>query len=237
MLIAFRVSARQSCLNPIEEASRKDENQTPSISQENIPITSEPVDCSLTSESVDDMHADDLSASISTPQNSSDSTMDIDTADSNTSSSILKDNNGDLGDDCTVPIENETEANKPIFIQSDVDENIKVYKGSSSASSSNGDEANGMDSVNLECKPKKDDKVEPTLSPSVTKPKPLFSPGFLGKRPRKVLVSKKDENTLAKENGGLKPCIKKNDNVESDGESIVVNGGSDDVGKEEGCLV
>ncbi|KAK1417871.1 hypothetical protein QVD17_27005 [Tagetes erecta] len=242
MLLYRRVSARQSCLNPIEETSRKDDLQTPNVSQENIPIISEPVDCSLTAESVDAMHADDLSANISGPQNSSDSTMDIDTADSNTGYSILKDStNGDFGNDSTVPIqneiefpiENETKANKPIFIHSDVDENIKVDTGTSSFSSSNGDEANETDSVNHECKPEKDEKLKPALSPCVTKPKPLFSPGFLGKRPRKVLVSKKEENGVAKENGGLK----NNDIVESDSESVVVNGGSDDVGKEEGCLV
>ncbi|KAI3703656.1 hypothetical protein L1987_73848 [Smallanthus sonchifolius] len=248
MLLYSRASARQSCLNPIEETSRKDDLQTPNISQEKVPIISQPVNCSLTAESVDAMDANDISSSISTSQNLSDSTMDIDTADSKTGSFNLGDN-GDFDNDCMVPIENETEANKPVSIESDVGDNINSHTRTSSFSSSNGEEANGTDSANLGCKPEKpdpalrpaidDESGKPvTTSPSVIKLKPLFSPGFLGKRPRKILNSKKDENALERENGGLKPCFKNNDIVESDTESVVVeNGGSNGVGKEEGCLV
>ncbi|XP_076936325.1 ubiquitin carboxyl-terminal hydrolase 18-like [Bidens hawaiensis] len=207
MLLYSRVSARKSCLNSTEETSRKVDH-----SQERIPVKSHPVDRSLTAESVD-----------------SESTMDIDAADSNTRSSIL----GDNGNDCTVAIEEETEANRPIFIQSDVGDDIKGVTGISSFNSSNnGEEANGMDNVNLGSKPESEKRV--MASSSVTKLKPLISAGFLGKRPRKVLNSKKDENALESENGDLKAALKNNNGVaESDDESVVVeNGGLSDVGRE-----
>ncbi|XP_076930097.1 ubiquitin carboxyl-terminal hydrolase 18-like isoform X2 [Bidens hawaiensis] len=212
MLLYSRVSARQSCLNSTEETSRKFDR--PNVSQEAIPVKSHPVDRSLTAESVD-----------------SESTMDIDTADSNTRSSILGDN-GDSGNDCTVAFEDETEANKIISIQADVGDDIKGMTGNSVfSSSSNGEEANGMDYVNLGSKPEPEKRVMP--SSSVTKLKPLISPGFLGKRPRKVLNSKKDENALESENGDLKAAFKNNGVVESDDESVVVeNGRFSDVGKE-----
>lgn len=183
VLIVFRVSARQSCLNSTEETSRKVDR--PNVSQETIPVKSHPVNRSFTTESVD-----------------SESTMDIDTADSNTRSSILGDN-GDSGNDCTVAIEDETKADRPIFIQSDVGDDIKGTTGMSSFNSSNnGEEANGMGSVNFGSKPESEKRV--MTSSSVTKLKPLISPGFLGKRPRKVLNSNKDENALESVNGDLK---------------------------------
>ncbi|KAL8209903.1 hypothetical protein R6Q57_006635 [Mikania cordata] len=216
MLLYSRVSARQSCLNPVEETSRKDNLQEPNASHENVPIISQGVDYLLTAESVDAIHAKDLSANISTSPNSSDSNMDIDTADSN----------GDLG------IENETEASKSTSIQIDAADNINEI---SSFSLNNGEEANEMDSINLEREPEKPkpssrSAIENESGKLLTKPKPLFPPGFLRKRPRKILYSKKDENALERENGDLKP-------LESDAESIVVeDGGSNDARKEEGLV-
>ncbi|XP_076946260.1 ubiquitin carboxyl-terminal hydrolase 18-like [Bidens hawaiensis] len=209
MLLYSRVSARHSCLKSTEETSRKVDLQAPIVSQETIPVKSHPVDHLLTAESAD-----------------SENTMGIDTADSNTSY-ILGDN-GDSGNDCTVAIEDETEANKPIFIQSDGGDNIKGTTGNSFfSSSSNGKEANGMDYVNLGSKPESEKRV--MASSSATKLKPLISRGFLGKRPR----NKKDENALESENGDLKAAFKNNGVVESDDESVVVeNGGFSDVGKE-----
>ncbi|KAI3756115.1 hypothetical protein L1987_55929 [Smallanthus sonchifolius] len=244
MLLYSRVSARDSCLNPIEEISRKDELQTPNVSQEKVPIVSQPVDCSLTTESVDAtekcgpvMHANDLLANISTPHNSSNSDMDIDTADSKIGSSVLKEN-GDCDHDHTVAVENETEANKPASIQSDVSDCIEGSMGKLSFSPSNGEEANDMDSINLGCKPEKpvatlrspveDESEKPVkTSSSVAKLKPLISSGFLSKRPRKIINTKKDEKALESENGGLR----NNDIIlESNTESrVVVNGGSNDV--------
>lgn len=220
LLILFRVSARDSCLNPIEETSTKDGLQTPNVSQAKMAIASQPFDCSLTTESVDAtkkcgfvMHANDLSETISTSQTSSNGEMDFDTADSKTGSSIFIDN-GDCDNDHTVATENETDTNKPASIQSDVGDNGEGKMGKLSFSSSNGYEASNMNSVNHGCKPEK---------PVESKLKPLISSGFLSKRPQKITYTKKDENALGSENGSLK-----NTNImESSTESrVVVNGWS-----------
>ncbi|KAK9077773.1 hypothetical protein SSX86_006111 [Deinandra increscens subsp. villosa] len=236
MLLYSRVSARDSCLNPIEETSKKDELQTPIVSQEKMPIVSQPIDCSLTTESVDAtekcgtvMHVNDLSADISTSQNSSNGDTDIDTADSKLDSSVSR-MNGDCGIDCTVAIENEIEANKPASIQSDVNDSVEGNIGKLSFISSNGEESNDMESVNLGCEPVptlkstvKDTSEKPVkTSSSAAKLKPLISSGFLGKRPRKITNTKKDEKALENGNGELK----NNGLLDSDTESrMVVNGG------------
>ncbi|KAF5815430.1 putative ubiquitinyl hydrolase 1 [Helianthus annuus] len=230
MLLYSRVSARASCLNPIEEASKKDDLQTPDISQEKMPIVTQSVDCSLTSESLDAtekcktvMHANDSSANISTSQSSSsNSDMDIDTVDSQTGFSVSREN-GECSNDRTVAIENETEAT--------VSEDIEGKMGNLSFSLSNGGEANDMDSINLESTPEKppvrpavEDESEKPLKTSVSgaKLKPLISSGFLSRRPRKVMV-KKDEKALESENGGSKN--NNNGILESNTESrVVVNG-------------
>ncbi|KAJ0802223.1 putative ubiquitinyl hydrolase 1 [Helianthus annuus] len=230
MLLYSRVSARASCLNPIEEASKKDDLQTPDISQEKMPLVTQSVDCSLTSESLDAtekcktvMHANDSSANISTSQSSSsNSDMDIDTVDSQTGFSVSREN-GECSNDRTVAIENETEAT--------VSEDIEGKMGNLSFSLSNGGEANNMDSINLESTPEKppvrptvEDESEKPLKTSVSgaKLKPLISSGFLSRRPRKVMV-KKDEKALESENGGSKN--NNNGILESNTESrVVVNG-------------
>ncbi|KAM0029669.1 putative ubiquitinyl hydrolase 1 [Helianthus debilis subsp. tardiflorus] len=238
MLLYSRVSARASCLNPIEEASKKDDLQTPDISQEKMPIITQPVDCSLTSESLDAtekcktvMHANDSSANISTSQSSSsNSDMDIDTVDSQTGFSVSREN-GECSNDRTVAIENETEASKPASVQNNVSEDIEGKMGNLSFSLSDGGEANDMDSINLESTPEKppvrptlEDESENPLKTSVSgaKLKPLISSGFLSRRPRKVMV-KKDEKALESENGGSKN--NNNGILESNTESrVVVNG-------------
>lgn len=257
MLIVFRVSARPSCLNPIEESSSKDELEASNASQEKTPTASQPGDCSLAAESVDTtekcdtvMHSNALSANVSTSQNSSDSIMDLHTADSKTSSSVSGDNGNEYTvaiERATLPVEdwfteNANETNIPVSIQSDVSDNIEGTMEILPLSSSNGAETNGMESVNLECKPEKpepnlrspmeDESEKPVKTTSVAKLKPLISPGFLGKRPRKILNTKKDEKAHEPKqvNGDLKPpCFK---NIE-----MANGGGSNDVGKGEGCLV
>ncbi|KAJ0774730.1 putative ubiquitinyl hydrolase 1 [Helianthus annuus] len=238
MLLYSRVSARASCLNPIEEASKKDDLQTPDTSQEKMPIVTQPLDCSLTSESLDAtekcktvMHANDSSVNISTSQSSSsNSDMDIDTVDSQTGFSVSREN-GECSNDRTVAIENETEASKPASTQNNVSEDIEGKMGNLSFSLSNGGEANDMDSINLESTPEKP-PVRPTLEDESEKPlktsvsgaklKPLISSGFLSRRPRKVMV-KKDEKALESENGGSKN--NNNGILESNTESrVVVNG-------------
>lgn len=258
MLLYSRVSPRQSCLNPIEDTSRKDDPKKLDVFQEKRPIVSQPVECSLAAESADAtakcgtlMHANDLSANISTSENSSNSAMDVDKTDSVAGCSVIGDN-GDCGNDCMVAIERATLPNEdtdcstenPNEIEKPVSDNIEGDSGISSFSSSNGEEVTKVDSVNLGCTPEKpestlssymeDESEKPVkLSSSAAKLKPLISPGFLGKRPRKILSTKRGESEQV--NGGLKPCFKNNDSVESHNESVVIVNG--DVGKEEGCLV
>lgn len=226
MLLYSRVSARPSCLNPIEETSKNENLQTPNVSQENIPIVSPPVECSFAAESVNTtekcdtlMHTNDLSANIITSQNTPDSTVDLHTADSNSSPSVSEDN-GNCDNDRTIAIEdtycsteNDNGTKKPASIEGAMEV--------SSFSSTNGEQANEIDSVNLECKPERPEFTtsSPTMvdeseklvktNSSVAKLKPLISPGFLGKRPRKIVNTKKDENAPETElvNGDLKPCL------------------------------
>ncbi|XP_071741697.1 ubiquitin carboxyl-terminal hydrolase 18-like [Rutidosis leptorrhynchoides] len=177
MLLYSRVSARQSCLNPIEETSNKDDLQTSNVTHEKTPnLSPDSVNYSPNAESADAteqcdtlMHANILSENASTSQNSVDSTMELHTADSNTGSSSLG-NNGDCHSDCMVAVEvdtppfidtncsteNSNGTDKSASDQSDVINNIEGIVGVSS-SILNGEEANGTDSVNLESKPEKPD--------------------------------------------------------------------------------
>ncbi|XP_076891722.1 ubiquitin carboxyl-terminal hydrolase 18-like [Bidens hawaiensis] len=209
MLLYNRVSARNSCLSPVEEASKTDGIQTPNTSQEKTPIATQPVDSSSTTELVDAANDASADINISTSQNSATGDMDIDTADSKTDFSVIN-NNGDCTSDCTVAIENETAPNKPAAIQNNVSDDIEGKMRNVSSSSSNGEEANGMEFE----KPAKP-------SSSGAKLKPLISSGFLSKRPRKVTNNKKDEKALEGQNGDLK----NNDILVSKTESrVVVNG-------------
>ena len=88
----------------------------------------------------------------------------------------------------------------------------------------------GMDSVSIGCKPEKPESTvaspigteDESGKPVKAKLKPLIAPGFLGKRPRKILDTKKDVPV-----NGFKNI------AESNGESVIlVNGGSNDLGKE-----
>ncbi|XP_071730442.1 ubiquitin carboxyl-terminal hydrolase 18-like [Rutidosis leptorrhynchoides] len=246
MLLYSRVSARPSCLNPIEETQEKKSNLNP------------PVDCSSDAESADAtdqcdtlLHTNISCANASTSRNSLDSAMELHTSDSNTGSSSLGDN-VDSGSDCTVTFEDtncSTENNngidKSVSVQSDISDNVEGTVGISSSHLTDVEEvANGTVFVNFEPKP---DKVESSISSpirdsseelvktisSAAKLKPLISPGFLGKRPRKILNTQKDEKAVEckQANGDLKPvCFKDVDIVESNTKSVgVVNGGESNV--------
>lgn len=283
MLLYSRVSARRSCLNPIDQTCKKKEVEASNVSQETIPITTQPVDCSLAAESVDAsvMCANPLTSNIFASQKSS---MDMDEPDSNAAacSSVLVDAGGDYGNRKAAsvgptlpPVEDtfrsstdtepstpqHTEVSLPVCdIETDNGTDItnkadSVQIRTGDIGSINGEEANGMDSVDLGCKL---EKVEPTitaLEDASTKPvntsssgaklKPLISPGFLGKRPRKILGTKKTAQETEQVNGDLKPhenmsdrkgkekpCLKNNGSLSSDmansnSESLVLpNGGS-----------
>lgn len=242
MLLYSRVSARESCLNPIEETSKKEELETSNASNQKAT----PGECSLAVESVDatENNSNLLSSPISISQNSSEATMDIDTADSNPGSPVSHDS-GDLGGDCkfsgdrttTLPVEN-TEPSAVIC----PDETDTTKKPDSVHAN-----GNGMESVTLECNPGKPDSIPEDNSRKLVKTnssklKPLISPGFLGKRPRKILNTKKDENApgeTEQANGDVTPgkekhCFKNNGLVSLESESVVVvNGSVNDLAKDD----
>ncbi|CAH1427581.1 unnamed protein product [Lactuca virosa] len=237
MLLYNRVSARESCLNPIKETSRKEELETPNSSQQKTPV-----ECSLAAESIDptNNNSNNPLSPISMSQNSSDPTMDIDTPDSNPNSPVSVDA-GDLAGNCkdsgdrtaTFPVE-DTEP-PPVVCPNETD----ITKKPDSVHVN----GNGMESVTLECDPGKSDSIleddsAKLLKTNSSKLKPLISPGFFGKRPRKILNNtKKDENALGEKeqaNGDLTPgkekhCFKNNGLISSvESESIVVNGSLSD---------
>lgn len=242
MLLYSRVSARESCLNPIEETSKKEEVETSNASNQKTT----PGECSLAVELVDatENNSNPLSSPISISQNSSEATMDIDTADSNPGSPVSHDS-GDLGGDCkfsgdrttTLPVEN-TEPS-PVICSDETD----TTKEPESVHAN----GNGMESVTLECNPGKPDSIPEDNSRKLVKTnssklKPLISPGFLGKRPRKILNTKKDENTpgeTEQANGDVTPgkekhCFKNNGLVSLESESVVVvNGSVNDLAKDD----
>ncbi|KAI3692414.1 hypothetical protein L6452_32229 [Arctium lappa] len=283
MLLYSRVSARRSCLNPIDQTSKNEELEASNVSQETIPITSQPVDSSLAAESVDATVtcANPLPSSIFASQKSS---MDMDTPDSNAACSSVLVDDGDYGN-CkdasvgpTLSVEDafrsstDTESSTPQHTEvsspmCDIEtdngtditnkpDSVQVHTGD--IGSSNGEEANGMDSVDLGCKPKKaestitaveDASTKPVnTSSSVAKLKPLISPGFLGKRPRKILSTKKTaevsvetkqvngdlkpHENISDPRGKEKPCLKNNGSLSSDMANsntesrVLPNGGS-----------
>lgn len=240
MLLYSRVSARKSFLNPIEETSKNEELEASNASQQ---IT--PVECSLAAETIvaTDNNSTPLSP-ISISQNSSETngaTMDIDTADSNPNSPVSVDagdlpRNSNISGDpaATSPVENP----EPSPVICPIETNITNNSNSVHVNENNGNEnGNGMESVTLECNPGKPDFVPEDVSvkpvkTNSSKLKPLISPGFLGKRPRKILNTKKDENALGETeqvNGDVTPgkekhCFKNNGSMSVESESIVVNG-------------
>nr|XP_043629592.1 ubiquitin carboxyl-terminal hydrolase 18-like [Erigeron canadensis] len=270
MLLYSRVSARQSCFNPIKKTCRKETLQTSNVSQEKAPNVTLPVDCSLAAESADAtakcgtlMHSNDLSANVSTSQNTSDKAIEMYASDSSTESSVTCEN-GNCSNDGLVAIEEATlpidasncltvndNGINPASIQSDIDDNIRSTMDILNYNSTNGEEVNGTDSPDLGCKPKEPEstlssttvnasvKLVKTIS-SAAKDKPLFRPGFLGKRPRprKIPNNKKDEKGLesVQVNGDLKSSYMNIDITESNNEPLgVVNGGGSNevVGKED----
>ncbi|XP_024996114.1 ubiquitin carboxyl-terminal hydrolase 18-like [Cynara cardunculus var. scolymus] len=283
MLLYSRVSARRSCLNPIDQTSKKEELEASNVPQETIPITRQPAECSLAAESVDAtvMRANSLPSNIFASQKSS---MDMDAPDSDAASSSVLVDDGDYGNrkagsvGPALPVEDtfcsstDTEASTPQHTEvslpvCDIETDNRTDITNKPASvqihtddigSSNGEEANGMDSVDFGCKP---EKVESTItnledasrklvntSSSVAKLKPLISPGFLGKRPRKILSTKKTaevsveteqangdlkpQENISDPKGKEKPCLKNNGSVSSDmvksntESRVLPNGGS-----------
>ncbi|KAL7600718.1 hypothetical protein Lser_V15G22641 [Lactuca serriola] len=237
MLLYSRVSARESCLNPIEETSRKEELETSNSSQQKTPVK-----CSLAAESVDltNNNSNNPLSPISMSQNSSEPTMDIDTSDSNPNSPVSVDA-GDLAGNCkdsgdrtaTFPVEDTQQSQVVCPNETDIEKNPDSVHVN----------GNGMESVTLECDPGKSDSIPEDdsgklLKTNSSKLKPLISPGFFGKRPRKILNNtKKDENALGEKeqvNGDLTPgkekhCFKNNGLISSvESESIVVNGSLSD---------
>ncbi|CAI9275087.1 unnamed protein product [Lactuca saligna] len=237
MLLYSRVSARESCLNPIEETSRKEELETSNSSQQKTPVK-----CSLATESIDptNNNSNNPLSTISMSQNSSNLTMDIDTPDSNPNSPVSVDA-GDLAGNCkdsgdrsaTFPVEDTKPP--PVVCPNETD----ISKKSDSVHVN----GNGMESVTLECDPRKSDSIPQDdsgklLKTNSSKLKPLIAPGFFGKRPRKILNNtKKDENAPGEKeqaNGDLTPgkekhCFKNNGLISSvESESIVVNGSLSD---------
>ncbi|GJZ26605.1 ubiquitin carboxyl-terminal hydrolase 18-like protein [Tanacetum coccineum] len=242
MLLYSRVSARRSCLKPIVETSKKEELQKSNTSQENTLVVSQPLDCTLTAESADTTSecGMDLSPVLTSPK-SSDSAMDIDTVDTKTGSVSGDDEVCDNGgvvpiEEATLPVEDnncftETSTREytepPLQVCSTENDSIQNHVSDNiqnASSSSNGEDANGMDSTYLGCKPEKPESTvtsaiginDESRKPVKAKLKPLIAPGFLGKRPRKIVNTKKDAPVNV---------FKNIDIAESNGESVMlVNG-------------
>nr|GEV24931.1 ubiquitin carboxyl-terminal hydrolase 18-like [Tanacetum cinerariifolium] len=243
MLLYSRVSARRSCLKPIVETSKKEELQKSNTSQENTLVVSQPLDCMLTAESADTTSecGMDLSPVLTSPK-SPDSAMDMDTVDTKTGSSVsgddeVCDNGGVVPiEEATLPVEDnncftETSTREhtepPLQVCSTENDSIQNHVSDNiqnASSSTNGEDANGMDSTYLGCKPEKPESTvtsaigikDESGKPVKAKLKPLIAPGFLGKRPRKIGNTKKDAPVNV---------FKNMDIAESNGESVMlVNG-------------